>query len=352
LGGLIQGGDAIQLRFDLGKDGCAGFDGWYLDDLVLYDCVGTADCNANDVPDTLDVARGEHLDVIVRHKHLLSGRFISDADDNGLGVRSRAQRLSLTHPKRVGLIKIWGGFFPESRNEGNQFSVIVHTARGGLPHAVIIRQDHVPFEQSLKIPPEENLGAGTWEFALRLAYPLHLPAGDYFIEVFNNTAGNGDTFVWEAANYTGTPGFASAPEAPGMNWSFGGPFNLSIEILGDLVGSDCDLDGTPDECATDCNGNGVADPCDIAHGVSLDDNQNGLPDECGCDQTRYGDVSPAGGDGDVDMDDLFCVLDAFRVPAACASADLYPCGGDGRISVFDLLAVVDAFGGVDPCCGR
>jgi hypothetical protein len=43
---------------------------------------------------------------------------------------------------------------------------------------------------------------------------------------------------------------------------------------------DCDNNGTPDECQPDCNDNDVADACDIAFGTSLDCQANGTPDEC------------------------------------------------------------------------
>jgi Zn-dependent metalloprotease len=36
-------GDTVQLRFDLGTDGCAGLFGWYVDDLTLYTCVPSDD---------------------------------------------------------------------------------------------------------------------------------------------------------------------------------------------------------------------------------------------------------------------------------------------------------------------
>ena len=35
----VAPGDTVQLRFDLGTDGCAGFFGWYVDDPTLYACV-------------------------------------------------------------------------------------------------------------------------------------------------------------------------------------------------------------------------------------------------------------------------------------------------------------------------
>lgn len=49
---------------------------------------------------------------------------------------------------------------------------------------------------------------------------------------------------------------------------------------------DCDGNGIADSCdialgsGTDCNGNGILDACDIALGTSFDCNGDGLPDEC------------------------------------------------------------------------
>ena len=34
----IGPGDTIRLRFDLGMDGCAGIDGWYVDDFKVQTC--------------------------------------------------------------------------------------------------------------------------------------------------------------------------------------------------------------------------------------------------------------------------------------------------------------------------
>jgi hypothetical protein len=34
----VKAGDAIQLRFDMGMDGCTGIDGWYVDDIKLRSC--------------------------------------------------------------------------------------------------------------------------------------------------------------------------------------------------------------------------------------------------------------------------------------------------------------------------
>ncbi len=38
LGSYVTGGETIRIRFDFGKDGCSGVDGWYMDDFEIFDC--------------------------------------------------------------------------------------------------------------------------------------------------------------------------------------------------------------------------------------------------------------------------------------------------------------------------
>jgi len=59
----------------------------------------------------------------------------------------------------------------------------------------------------------------------------------------------------------------------------------------------------------DCNGNGVADHCDIASGTSSDDNGDGIPDECA--SACSWDLD---GDGDTDIDDALQLLGGFGSP--------------------------------------
>lgn len=48
LRGFAAAGSTLQLRFDFGKDGCTGNNGWFVDDITLYNC---PDCDANGMPD-------------------------------------------------------------------------------------------------------------------------------------------------------------------------------------------------------------------------------------------------------------------------------------------------------------
>ena len=41
LTGIAVPGDAIQIRFEMGLDGCNGLVGWYIDDVQVYFCCDT-----------------------------------------------------------------------------------------------------------------------------------------------------------------------------------------------------------------------------------------------------------------------------------------------------------------------
>ena len=48
LSSLANGGDTIELLFQLGKNGCTGAEGWYIDDVEVYTC---PDCDGDGTPD-------------------------------------------------------------------------------------------------------------------------------------------------------------------------------------------------------------------------------------------------------------------------------------------------------------
>jgi len=59
-----------------------------------------------------------------------------------------------------------------------------------------------------------------------------------------------------------------------------------VEIYGERLAADCNLNGILDSCEiasgtrADCNLNGILDECEIARGLVADVNGNGVPDEC------------------------------------------------------------------------
>ncbi len=62
------------------------------------------------------------------------------------------------------------------------------------------------------------------------------------------------------------------------------------------LGVDCDRNLTPDEQDPDCNGNKIADTCDIANGTSSDYGNDGIPDECQCFADLNGSLEVDGAD--------------------------------------------------------
>ncbi len=107
--------------------------------------------------------------------------------------------------------------------------------------------------------------------------------------------------------------------------------------------ADCDGDGVADACqlawgwAEDCQPNGVPDHCDIASGFSQDLNGNGIPDEC-----EHYEVGDLNCDGLVNVFDIDPFVLALTDPASYAEAfpwcDLMngDINGDGLVNVFDI----------------
>jgi len=91
--------------------------------------------------------------------------------------------------------------------------------------------------------------------------------------------------------------------------------------------TDLDQNGIPDSCEPDCNGNGVPDAVDIASATSVDRDGDRVPDECQPD---------CNGNGTPDRLDIISATSADRdendVPDDCQP----DCDGNGTLDSFDL----------------
>jgi len=91
----------------------------------------------------------------------------------------------------------------------------------------------------------------------------------------------GRTYWIRIAGYGGETGwFQMTLSGPGCASDCNGNGVPDQCDIADGTSQDCDGNGLPDECQPDCNGNGVADVCDLSAGTSTDCNGNGVPDEC------------------------------------------------------------------------
>ncbi|MCB9849270.1 MAG: hypothetical protein H6817_01040 [Phycisphaerales bacterium] len=115
--------------------------------------------------------------------------------------------------------------------------------------------------------------------------------------------------------------------------------------------------------ASECNGNGILDSCDIAGGFATDCNNNTVPDSCEADCNQNGiadecDVLAGGdfdGDGDVDLADAAAMVDCLSGPNtppapavdACVPTCLqaFDMDQDGDVDLQDYAGFLLAFTG-------
>lgn len=98
--------------------------------------------------------------------------------------------------------------------------------------------------------------------------------------------------------------------------------------------------------ASDCNGNGAWDTCEIQAGEVVDDNDNGIPDTCEAFACILADIAPGAGDGTVNVVDLLYVISHWGVCNPCYAICPGDTTDDCTVNVADLLTVINAWG---PC---
>ncbi len=322
IGAFASGGDSVRIRFDFGKDICAGAIGWYVDDFELYDC-NIEDCNNNGIPDEDELGGGPQVDVVIQQAPNRSA-VVSDADPGFFQRNVCAESFAVAHTKSIETIRIWGIYATGNDVSSNDFTVRFHESTNGFPGTTVAAINSVPF--SLSGTGTFAFGLPIWRVTLTFASPVVLDPGVYFVQIYNDTVDSEDMFFWVSSHYLGAPGYVASSSAPGGAWSFGAYYDLAIEILAGVTGGDCNSNAIPDDCevdcdgnsrpddcdiagcppgdiscsdcnanglldsceTTDCNENGVPDDCDVVSGVSEDCNGDAVPDECGTDCNANG----------------------------------------------------------------
>jgi hypothetical protein len=221
----------------------------------------------------------------------------SDCDACQMGSASTiADGFTLSDPQTIGTIGLWGGYFPDNHTPPDDFTVIFHDGGGGMPGVEIARECGVTSSRVLT----GNVLFGTvdeWRYTLDLRHPVTLPPGDYFIEIYNDTTGDTDTFFWEQGTedtLLGSPGGYFDLATPGGSWTFEPTMDTAVELY--------------------CR----------------------LPNTC------TADIAPSpGGDGVVNVQDLLALFAAWA--QCCVPADV---NNDGCVDVTDLLAMFSQWG---PC---
>jgi Zn-dependent metalloprotease len=244
LGGLVKGGQTVRLRFEFGKDSCAGSVGWFIDDVHVYDCLGATDCDGDGIPDEADPG-GDSSSVLhypTDHSNLLP------ADADGFAPTVWAQHFGLLLPENIAQVRLWGAYLFSNTPAADNFTVIFHEG-GQLPGRALHTRSSVTASRAAS--GFDAGGFDEYEITLQMNPPVLLEPGEYWVEIFNDTSEDADDFAWVASGFAATQiGSAVAEEAPGEDWT-PAPFNLAVQLIALPVGNDCDGDGIADGCPVD-----------------------------------------------------------------------------------------------------
>lgn len=91
----VQPGDTVQFRFDIGRDGCGGVDGWYVDDIQILVCKLPTKVTATHTPEPSTFGEASSVNVTVARDGNAGGTPTGDvsltkADGSALGAATLA----------------------------------------------------------------------------------------------------------------------------------------------------------------------------------------------------------------------------------------------------------------------
>jgi hypothetical protein len=136
-------------------------------------------------------------------------------------------------------ITFWGGYFPLNVPlPVDDIDVIFHSDAGGFPGAVLCTYTGVV--PTSRIDTGVDL-FGVDEFIFVLDFdPCVLPGGStVWVELFNNTGADGQSFFWETGDLDPVNGVlnnAFAQQTPGAAWLAGNPISeVAFQVGGVLV---------------------------------------------------------------------------------------------------------------------
>lgn len=246
-------------------------------DLLLH-----TDCNGNLIPDVIDIqnlfSQDCNLNKIPDECELgnclnqYPNYIVAWASDwscepcGGSGVHVMADQLQNSSAINITGFQWWGLYAnTDDAAIHDQFTIEIRPDAGGQPGAAPL-YSWGPFEADLKLDTGTTLaGFRVFEYTHTTNAPANLPAGDYWVLIYNNTATTNDAWYW----LTGWPDLvhgqlfaARSGTGPDGPWNFE-LFSLAWRVFcNENANYDCNANWIPDECEPDCNLNMIPDDCD------------------------------------------------------------------------------------------
>jgi uncharacterized membrane protein len=194
--------------------------------------VGSAEANISGTRAPSESPAGQEI-ILDQAPNGINGYF-ADAGCElcGTGQQSIAENFMVEGDVAVGQIVFWTGYFPgDVPIDPDHLMVIFHEDSAGSPGATIYTEADVAYER------EQTgvilFGVHEWIHTLTLADPVPLSAGNYWLEIFNDTGFGNDQFFWETGNQDpvhGLPNSAWSVSTPGSAWNIQAD-NLSVQLI-------------------------------------------------------------------------------------------------------------------------
>jgi len=167
-----------------------------------------------------------------------SNGIFSDAScDLCAGAQVLAENFALEDTATLEQVVFWTGYYPyDTPIDPDAIRVLIHQDAAGLPGTVVYDESNVAYTRAQT--GVILFGVHEWLHTLTLGTPAVLPAGTYWIEIYNDTGWGTDDMFWEAGNADtigrGLPDSAFAFEAPGVSWYYPNGYDMAFQLIGTI----------------------------------------------------------------------------------------------------------------------
>ena len=153
------------------------------------------------------------------------------------GAQVLAENFLLEDTATLEQVAFWTGYYPgDAPIDPDAIRVLIHQDAAGLPGAVVYDESNVAYTRAQT--GVILFGVHEYVHTLTLGTPAVLPAGTYWIEIYNDTGFGTDDMFWEVGNADtigrGLLDTAFAFEAPGSAWYYPNGTEMAFQLIGTI----------------------------------------------------------------------------------------------------------------------